>query len=133
MDPTVSDCIQENQRGNLQSSVLVPFNPNVSVQLACDASPVGIAGVLSHIVNGQDKPILFASGSLTSADKNYSQLDREVLAIVFAVNHFFQYLFGRKFKLITDNQPLARIFHQHAKLSHDRSTTLTLRSISRRF
>ncbi|KAJ8879504.1 hypothetical protein PR048_020112 [Dryococelus australis] len=77
-----------------------------SDQLAFDESPTGIDDVLSHIVDGHEHPIAFTSRSLTAAAQNYSQLDREVLAIVFTVDHFFQYLFGRHFKLVTENQPL---------------------------
>ncbi|KAJ8873326.1 hypothetical protein PR048_026960 [Dryococelus australis] len=76
------------------------------IQLACDASPTGIARVLSHIVDGNEYPNAFASRLLTAAEKNYSQLDRETLAIVFTVDNFFQYLFGSHFKLVTDSQPL---------------------------
>lgn len=104
--------------------VLVPYDPELPIQLACDASPTGIAGILSHISNNQERPIAFASRSLTQAEQNYSQLDREALAIVFAVGHFFQYVYGRPFKLITDNQPLVRIFHQHAKLPQMTSARL---------
>lgn len=96
--------------------VLVPFDPSLPVTLACDASPVGIAGVLSHIIDGVERPIAFVSRSLSKAEANYSQIDREALAIVFAVDKFFNYLYGRKFKLITDNRPLTRIFHQNAKI-----------------
>lgn len=96
--------------------VLVPYDPQYPLQLACDASPTGIAGVLSHVIDGQERPISFTSRSLTDAEKNYSQLDREALAIVFSVDYFYQYLFGKPFMLITDNQPLVRIFHQNAKL-----------------
>ncbi|KAJ8874213.1 hypothetical protein PR048_025055 [Dryococelus australis] len=84
--------------------ILVLYGPDLPVQLACDASPTGIAGVLSHIVDGHDHPIAFASQSLTASEQNYSQLDREALATVFTVNHVFQYLFGHHFKLVTDNQ-----------------------------
>ncbi|KYN05031.1 Uncharacterized protein K02A2.6 [Cyphomyrmex costatus] len=91
--------------------ILTPYNPELPLVITCDASPTGVAGMLSHVLNGIEKPIAFASRSLTSAERNYSQLDREALAIVFAINHFFMYVFGRKFKLITDNQPLASI-HQ---------------------
>lgn len=104
--------------------VLTPFNPDLPLQLACDASPTGIAGVLSHIINDEERPIAFASRSLTSAEKNYSQLDREALAIVYAVQHFHEYVYGRLFKLITDNQPLSRIFHQHSKLPQMTSSRL---------
>ncbi|XP_037817836.1 uncharacterized protein K02A2.6-like [Lucilia sericata] len=96
--------------------VLMPFDPELPVIVACDASPTGIAGVLSHIVNGIERPVAYASRSLSTAERNYSHIDREALSIVFTLNHFFNYLYGRKFQLITDNRPLTRIFHQHNKM-----------------
>lgn len=96
--------------------VLTPFNPDLPVVLTCGASPTGIAAVLSHTINKEDRSIAFISRALTPSEQNYSQLDREALAIVFAVNKFYLYLFGRRFTLITDNTPLSRIFHQDAKL-----------------
>ncbi|UYV70957.1 K02A2.6-like [Cordylochernes scorpioides] len=95
--------------------VLIPFDTNLPVTLTTDANPVGIAAVLSHGINKVEHPIAFASRSLTDAEQNYSQLDREALAIVFGVDHFFHYLFRHKFTLITDNQPLTRIFHPKSK------------------
>ncbi|KAB0799268.1 hypothetical protein PPYR_07148 [Photinus pyralis] len=96
--------------------VLVPFNPNLPITIACDASPTGIAGVLSNIIEGGERPVAFVSRSLTQAEQNYSQLDREALAIVFTVNKFYNYVYGQQFTLITDNKPLTRIFHQDSKL-----------------
>lgn len=104
--------------------VLTPLNPELPVQLACDASPTEVAGVLSHIVNGEERTIAFASRSLTSAEQNYSQLDREALAIIYALQHFHEYVYGRFFKLVTDNQPLSRIFHQNLKLPQMTSSRL---------
>ncbi|KAJ8876438.1 hypothetical protein PR048_020883 [Dryococelus australis] len=57
--------------------VLVPYDPDLPVQLVCDASPTGIAGVLSYIVDGHEHPITFASRSLTAAEQNYSHFGRE--------------------------------------------------------
>lgn len=96
--------------------VLVPFDPSLPISVACDASPTGVAGVLSHIVDGIEKPVAFASRSLSVAERNYSQLDREAVAIIFTIQKFYRYLYGRSFKLITDNRPLTRIFRQEAKL-----------------
>ncbi|GBN15688.1 Retrovirus-related Pol polyprotein from transposon 412 [Araneus ventricosus] len=62
--------------------VLVPFDPELPVTLVTDATPVGVAAVLSHIVGNVEKPVAFASRSLTEAERNYSQLDREALAII---------------------------------------------------
>ncbi|XP_071647562.1 uncharacterized protein [Temnothorax longispinosus] len=47
--------------------------------------------------------------TLSKAEQNYSQLDREALGLVFAVKYFYKYIYGRKFYLVTDNQPLNRI------------------------
>lgn len=104
--------------------VLMPFDPKLPIQLTCDASPTGIAGVLSHIINDNERPIAFASRSLTPAEQNYSQLDREALAIVFSVERFHEYLFGRTFILVMDNKPLSRIFHQSSKLPQMTSARL---------
>ncbi|GBL81808.1 Uncharacterized protein K02A2.6 [Araneus ventricosus] len=83
----------------------------LNITLATDASPVGVAAVLSHIIDNVEKSVAFASRSLTEAERNYSQLDREALAIIFGVFHFINYIYGQHFVLITDNQPLSRIFH----------------------
>lgn len=98
------------------NQTLVPYDPDLPVVVACDASPVGISAVMSHMVNGEEKPICFVSRSLSKAEQNYSQLDREALAIVFALDRLYTYLYGRKFTLITDNRPISRIFHHHANI-----------------
>lgn len=85
--------------------------------MACDAGPKGIAGVLSYEINGVERPIAFILRALTPAEGNYSQLNKEALAIIFSVDEFFMYLFGKKFKLITDNRSLTKIFNQNSKLS----------------
>ncbi|KAI8117633.1 hypothetical protein CVS40_10560 [Lucilia cuprina] len=99
----------------LKDRVLVPFNQSLPVVLVCDASPTGIAAVLSHIMDGEERPVAFISRALTKAERNYSQLDREALAIIFAIHKFFMYLYGREFTLITDIRPLFRIFHHNNK------------------
>jgi hypothetical protein len=82
------------------------------VSLACDAGPDGIGAVLSHLIDGIGRPIAFVSWSRTPAERNYSQLDIEALAIVFAVDKFFTYLFNRHFWLVTDNKLILQIFHE---------------------
>ena len=62
---------------------------------------------------GEAKPIAFASRSLTPAEKKYSQLDKEGLAIIFGVKRFHQYLAGRIFSIYSDHKPLQHIFAEN--------------------
>ena len=102
----------------MSTDVLTHFDPDKKLILECDASPVGVGAVLSHqLENGLCKPIAFASRSLSHAEKNYSQLDREGLAIVFGVKRFHQYLYGRKFTIYSDHKPLEAIFSCSKQIS----------------
>lgn len=92
-------------------SVLVPYKRDLPITLATDASPYGISAVLSQIIDEEERPIMFASRSLTVAKSRYSQLDREALALFWGTKKFFLYLYGRKVTFIVDNKPLQQIFN----------------------
>ena len=91
----------------LCSAELLVHDPEKPVVLHTDASPYGIGAVLSHILPDQsERPIAYHSKVLSPAERNYAQIEREGLAIVDAVKKFHQYLYGRKFYIVTDHQPL---------------------------
>ncbi|XP_055908636.1 uncharacterized protein K02A2.6-like [Eupeodes corollae] len=101
----------------VSDNVLISYHPNLPLLLAVDASPVGLGAVLSHrMPDGRERPIAYASKSLNSTERAYPQIDREALAIVWGVKKFFQYLYGRKFIIITDNKPVSYIFAPNALL-----------------
>ena len=91
--------------------VLVHFNHDLPITLTCDASNHGVGAVLAHVFpDGTERPIAFASRALNKAEINYAILHKEALAIIFAVQKFFQYLIGNNFTLVTDHKPLLTIF-----------------------
>ncbi|CAL4225020.1 unnamed protein product, partial [Meganyctiphanes norvegica] len=98
--------------GNM--ATLGHFDETKEIVLTTDASPVGLGACLSHrIVEGNKsylQPIAYASRSLTSAEMNYAQIEREGLAVVWAVKYFRQYLYCRHFTLQTDCSALIKIF-----------------------
>lgn len=74
--------------------------------LTTDASGYAIGGILSQGDIGKDRPIAYASRLLNQAEQNYSTIEKELLAIVYCSNHFRPYLYGTRFKLVTDHKPL---------------------------
>lgn len=70
----------------ISEQVLCHYNPALPVRLATDASPYGIGAVLSHVMeDGTERPIAYASRTLTKAEKAYSQIDKEALSIYLTV------------------------------------------------
>ena len=81
-----------------EATFLIHYDLEKPLLLACDAAPYGLGEVLSHqMPDGSEKPITFESRTLTKTERNYSQIEKEALAIVYAVKTFHQYLFGRHF------------------------------------
>ena len=87
--------------------------------LTTDASKFVIGAVLSQGQIGKDKPIAFASRTLSKSEERYSTIEKELLAIDWACKYFRPYLFGRKFTLYTDHKPLTYALNlkdPHSKL-----------------
>ena len=79
-----------------------------------DASDFALGAVLGKRKIGEDKVCNYGSRCLRGAELRYSTYDRELLAIVFAKNLFRPFLYGRKFTIVTDHEPLKH-FHKTKK------------------
>jgi hypothetical protein len=90
--------------------LLAHYDSRKQIVITCDASDDGISGILSHRINGEEKPVFFVSRTLTTTEKNYPILHREALAIVFALEKFYKYIFGHFVEIFTDHKPLLGIF-----------------------
>ena len=95
----------------LNSNALVHFDTQLPITIISDSSAYGVGAVLCHSVAGQERPVTFASRTLNKAERNYSQLEKEALAIVFALKKFHNYVWGQpSIKIVTDHKPLLGLF-----------------------
>ena len=105
------------KEGLTSDLLLVHYDLNRELRLACDASSYGLGKVLSHVMDdGQERPIAYASRTISSRERNYAQIEHEALSIVYGVKTFHQFLYGRKFTLVTDHQPLLAILGPKAEI-----------------
>ena len=71
----------------------------------CDASSIGVGAVLLQ----RRQPTTFAGRTLTMSERNYAQIEKELLAVVFAMTRFRQYMYGRKVTVDSDHKQLQAI------------------------
>lgn len=109
-----------------EKPILAFPNFDAPFYLSTDASQVGIGAVLSQKDEHQrEHPVYFTSRSLTDAERRYSTIERELLAIIYSTEKFKYYLSGRKFTILTDHNPL--VYLNSIKISSDRLTRWRLK------
>ena len=91
-----------------EAPVLAFYDPSKDLMIQCDASQSGLGAVL--LQNG--KPLAYCSRALTPTERNYAQIEKELLAIVFSVEKWHQYAFGRHISVQSDHKPLETIFNK---------------------
>ena len=99
------------------------FDPEKEIVIECDASQKGLGACLLQ----DGKPVNFSSRSLVDAESRYSNLEREMLAVAWAVNHYRQYVYGRRFKIVSDHSPLQQIIKKDIRAATTRLQRLLLR------
>jgi hypothetical protein len=108
----------EVRKGLSSEPVLKIVNFEKTMYVQTDASDVGLGGALLQIYEGKYHPVKFISRKLKNAEKNYSTIEKEGLAIVWAIDKLAVYLYGREFVLLTDHKPLT--FIQMSKMHNSR-------------
>ena len=99
----------QTKQALVSSAILVHYDPQLPIRVAVDASAYGIGAVLLHILEDRSEhPIAYASRTLSQSEKNYAQVEKEALVLVYSAKKFHQYLYGRRFTLITDHKLLVK-------------------------
>ena len=83
--------------------------------LQTDASEVGLGAVLSQIHDGMEYPVTFVSRKLLPHERNYATIEKECLAVKWAMEKLRYYLLGREFTVVTDHAPLKWMAHNKDK------------------
>lgn len=86
--------------------VLSYFDKNEKIVLSCDSAQSAVGAVMLQ----NNRPLAYASATLTESQRHYAQIERELLAIVFGCLKFHQYLYGSKVTVHTDHKPLVPLF-----------------------
>ena len=103
--------------------VLTFFNPKQPLAVQCDASQHALGAALLQ----QGGVIAYASRSLTETERAYAQIEKELLAVVFAVEKFDHYVYGRQVQVDTDHKPLIPIMKKPIQQAPKRLQRMLLR------
>ena len=91
--------------------ILAWYDPNADTKVSADASAYGLGPVLLQKHNGQWKPVVYASRSLTETESRYAQIEKEALASAWACEHFTDYILGKSTEIESDYKPLVPLLN----------------------
>ncbi|CAB4005904.1 Transposon Ty3-I Gag-Pol poly, partial [Paramuricea clavata] len=96
----------------VNAPVTAYFDPTKDTEISVDASPAGLAAILSQVdrKTGTHHIVTYASRPLSETEQRYSQTEREALAVVWACEHLHLYIYGKPVTIYTDHKPLVSIY-----------------------
>ena len=106
LDERAEAAFQCIQKARVATPALRFFNPSLDTVIQCDVSSTGRGVALLQ----EGQPVAFASRVLTQSERNYAQIEKELLAIVFGLTRFRQYVYGRAVTIDSDHKPLQALY-----------------------
>ena len=117
---TIKQCVRD-------APTLSYFDPGKRITISADASAHSLGAVLLQ----EDKPVEFAAKSLTDCQQRYSQIEKELLAVVFAVKRFKYYCYGSDLVSVeTDHKPLIGLMKKDISSLSPRLASMRLELLS---
>jgi len=108
----------------VSAPVLAYYDVNKPVVIQCDASQSELGAALLQ----EERPVAYSSRVMTQTEQNYAQIEKELLAIVYAYEKFDQYIFGRSNVIVqSDHKPLETMFRKPIHTSPKRLQRMRLR------
>ena len=104
-NPTYEAAFQHVKDAVVSDTTLQYFDPSLPMTIQVDASPVGLVVLLLQ----NHEPVAFASKALTDAKCHYTNIEREMLAVIFRAERFRTYIYGRSFTFESDHKSLESI------------------------
>ena len=119
----VQDELEKLKKTIITATINIHYDPHKPLTIEVDASMKGLGAVLLQ----DDLPVRFFSKALTETESNYANIEREMLAIVFACEKAHNYVFGRDVTIHTDHKPLQSIFNKAISQAPARLQRMLLR------
>ena len=121
--PEHDRAFEEIKREIASTTTLKYYDPRKPLTLQVDASMRGLGAALLQ----DEGPIAFASKAMTGAETRYSNIEREMLGIVFGLERFHYYAYGNKITIYTDHKPLVAIVQKNLASAPPRLARMLLR------
>jgi hypothetical protein len=99
------NALDEIKRLVTANPVLKYYDPKLQLVLQSDASETGLGATIMH----ENQPIAYASRALTDTETRYAQIEKELLSVIFGLEMFHQYTYGRTVPVRSDHKPLESI------------------------
>ncbi|CAC5383949.1 unnamed protein product [Mytilus coruscus] len=106
-----------------KNPVLSFYDVSKPVTVSCDASQCGLGAMLIQ----DNKPVAYASRSLTDAESRYANIERELLGVLFGLERFNDYTYGKHINVESDHKPLEMIVRKSLGCAPPRLQRMLLR------
>ncbi|CAM8917282.1 unnamed protein product [Rhodiola kirilowii] len=112
---TCKDAFDELKKALTSTPIIQKLDWGQPFEIMCDASNFAVGAVLGQRVDKKAVVIYYASRTLDTAQRNYSTTEKELLAVVFALEKFRSYLLGAKVIVFSDHAAIRYLLKKEAK------------------